>query len=162
MKRKLYSNMKRMTSLFCVAILCVTLTSLMLRLTVFSDMALSAGPGEETSQLQEEESDLLPYVISRRVTLETPASKGDFRISNPETNSHYITVSVVKPDTGENLLYTGFIKPGQSREQMALHIQLPQGIYDCTAVVTAFDPDTLAPVGSEEREITLYIGEKIK
>lgn len=162
MKRKLYSNMKRMTSFFCVAIVCVTLTSLLLRLTVFSDLAVTvmAAPDESSLTLGAEESGLFPYTISRKVTFETPHAKGDFQIHNPETNEFYMTVTVIQPDTGENLLYTGFIKPGQSRESAALHIELPEGIYSCVAQITAFDPETLEPSGSEERDITLQIGSK--
>ncbi len=163
MKRKLYSNMKRMTSGFCVAIVCVTLTSLLLRLTVFDDMAITAtAPADETSVVAEEDSELFPYTISRKVYFDTPKSQGDFQIHNPETNKFYMTVTIIKPDTGENLLYTGFIKPGQSREKAALHIQLPEGIYQCVAQITAFDPETLEPSGSEERDITLYVGQKAK
>ncbi len=164
MKRKLYPNIKRMTSLFCVAIVCVTLTSLLLRLTVFSELAVTAlaAPDETSLALSEEESGLFPYTISRKVNFDSPQSQGNFQIHNPETNEFYMTVTIIKPDTGENLLYTGFIKPGQSRDKAALHIQLPEGIYQCVAQVTAFDPETLEPSGNEERDITLYIGQKAK
>ena len=147
-----------------MAIVCVTLTSLLLRLTVFSDLAVTvaAAPDETSLALPEEEAGLFPYTISRKVTLETPEAQGDFQILNPETNEFYMTVTVVLPETGENLLYTGFIKPGQSREKAALHIQLPEGIYQCVAQITAFDPDTLEPSGSEERDITLYVGKNAK
>ena len=112
MKRKLYSNMKRMTSLFCVAIVCVTLTTLLLRLTVFSDLAVTvlAAPDETSLALPGEESSLFPYTISRKVAFENAHSPGDFQIHNPDTNEFYMTVTVIRPETGENLLYTGFTR----------------------------------------------------
>lgn len=161
MKRKLYANTKRMTSMFCVAIICVTLTSLMLRLTVFSDVAVAVA-AEENVQVPQEDTSLFPYTISSKVSLESPQARGNFMISNPETNTNYMTVAIVLPETGENVLYTGFVKPGEARESAALHIPLPEGVYDCVAQVTAYDPQTLSPRGSEERPITLYIGEKVK
>lgn len=164
MKRKLYPNIKRITSLFCIAIVCITLTSLLLRLTVFNDLAVTAlaAPDETPITFVEEETELFPYTISNKVNLDTPQSQGSFQIHNPESNEFYMTVTIIKPDTGENLLYTGFIKPGQSREKASLHIELPEGIYQCVAQIVAFDPETLEPAGSEERDITLYIGQKAK
>ncbi len=163
MKRKLYSNIRRMTSFFSVAIVFVTLTSLTLRLTVFSDMAVAAGePEPVTAVVDNEPSGLLNYTISRMVYIETPTSPGSFHISNPAENEHYITVSIIDPQTEENLLYTGFVRPGQSIEQMRLNAELSQGVYELTAVVTAFDPETLSPAGREERDFTLYVGVKMK
>lgn len=161
MKRKLYSNMKRMTSFFSVAIVCVTLTTLLLRLTVFSDLAAMAAP-EAAPTYSEEQTGLFDYTISSKVTFEAPGAKGDLLILNPDANECYMTVAIIKPDTGENLFYTGFIKPGQGREGATLHIQLPEGVYQCVAQVTAFDSETLESIGSEERDITLYIGQKAK
>lgn len=160
MKRKLYPNIKRMTSLFCVAILCVTVTSVVLRLTVFSEVAATTSTKEE--ELYTPEETLFPYTISRKVQFDTPQSKGSFRIENPETNEFYMTVSIILPQTDENLFYTGFIRPGEGREAAALHIPLPNGVYDCVAEITTFDPDTLEPRGADRQDITLYIGEKIK
>lgn len=164
MKRKLYPNMRRLTSLFSVAIVCVTLTTLLLRLTVFSDLAAMAASTKDdpASMVEPEEPGLFPYSLSRKVHIPTPQARGEFKIKNPETNTYYMTVAVILPETGENLLYTGFIKPGESRETAALHIPLEEGTYECIAEITAFDPITLEPRGSEEREITLYIGDKPK
>lgn len=89
MKRKLYSNMKRMTSLFCVAIVCLTLTSLLLRLTVFSDLAITASASfdESSTALPEEDSGLFPYTISRKVNFDSPKSQGIFRFTTPKPTS---------------------------------------------------------------------------
>lgn len=163
MKRKLFPNVKRITTMFSIAIICMTLTTLTLRLTLFSDMAVSAAsPSTSQAEPQEPEQGMFPYSLSRNVYFANAQSRGDFRIQNPDTNEHYMTVNIILPSTGESLLYTGFIRPGESREDAPLHIQLPDGTYDCIAEITAYDPETLQPKGSEQREITLYIGEKAK
>ena len=150
MRRKLYSNMKRMTTLFCLAIVCVTLTTLTLRLTVLGDLTGSPGPEEVEGGLF--------YVISRRVNFSSPEAPGDFRIKNPETNEHYMRVSIIDDDTGYEVFYTGLISPGESRGAYALHRQLPPGVHYGTARITAYDPETLMLLGSHEQDITLHIG----
>ena len=154
MKRKLYPNMKRMTTLFCIAIICVTLTTLTLRLAVLGDLSNGLG-SVGTTQM---ENGQFSYVIARRVNFSSPDALGDFRIENPETNEYYMMVSVLHPDTGQEIFYTGIIRPGESRRQAALHIRLPAGVHETTARVTAHDPATLEQRGSKEQNITLHIG----
>ena len=155
MKRKLYSNMRRMTTLFSIAIICVTLSALMLRLTVLGDLAVSGAAGPAVVRVN---SELFPYTIARRVNFRTPESRGDFRIENPQSNEYYMSVDVILPETGKTVFYTGFIRPGDRRGQSALHIQLPEGAHEAIARVTAYHPVTFQPRGSEDRSITLYIG----
>lgn len=164
MKRKLYPNVRRITTVFSIAILCMTLTTLLLRLTLFSDLAvLAASPAvKQSDDLQNDEPGLFPYSLSRNVYFATPESRGDFKISNPAANEYYMVVAVILPETGEQLLYTGFIMPGENRGELPLQIRPPEGVYDCIAEITAYDPETLRARGTEQRDITLYIGQKPK
>jgi len=154
MKRKLYSNMKRMTMLFSVAIICVTLTTLTLRLTVFGDLSGSVPGGSTTGP----ENGSFQYNIARRVNFSSPEALGDFRIVNPEANEYYMRVSIIHPDTGQEVFYSGFVRPGESLRSAALHVQLPSGEHESTARITAYDPETFRQLGSHEEEITLHIG----
>ena len=161
MKRKLFANIRHVTSLFSVAIICVTLMALMLRLTVFSEMAVmaAANPGRGQGRIiSNPEPGFFPYSLSRNVHFATPGSRGNFMITNPATNEFYMTVSVILPETGENVMFTGFIRPGDTLESLPLDIQLEEGIHECIAEITAFDPETLTPRGSEQIPITLHIG----
>jgi len=153
MKRKLYSNMRRMTALFSVAILCVTVTALTLRLTVFGDM-----DGLPASPAQQVDSERFPFEIAQRVSFRTPDASGDFQIKNPETNQYYMSVSIILPETEQDVFYTGLIRPGETRQSGTLHVQLPTGTHQSIARVTAYDPVTLEPRGSQDLDITLYIG----
>ncbi|MCL2578549.1 MAG: hypothetical protein FWE32_00785 [Oscillospiraceae bacterium] len=154
MKRRLYSNMRRMTALFSVAILCVTLSALTLRLTVLGDLAGGLPGG---ASIERVESDLLDYTIARRVTFRTATARGDMRIENL-SDTFYMSVSIILPDTEQEVFYSGLIEPGQSLPERALHVQLPTGTHESVARITAYDPNTLQPRGSHDREITLYIG----
>ncbi|MDR2908459.1 MAG: hypothetical protein LBU86_01055 [Oscillospiraceae bacterium] len=163
MKRKLFPNVRRITTIFTISIFCVTLAALFLRLTVFSDLKALASPvysAENDPSALEDEPGFFPYSMSRNVYFATPDSRGSFLISNPETNEYFMTVAVILPKTGENLLYTGFIMPGESLNDLALDIPQPEGICECIAEITAYDPDTMRPVGSEQKDITLRVGEK--
>ena len=155
MKRKLYSNMRRMTAMFSIAIICVTLSALTLRLTVFGDLAVNGPSGAVVESV---ESELFPYTIARRVIFATPESRGNFRIENPETNNYYMRVSIMLPETGQEVFHSGFIRPGERVGERALHVPLPEGVHECIAIVTAYDPTTLQLRGSEERSITLSVG----
>ena len=162
LKRKLYSNTRRMSALFCVAIACVTVSALALRLTVLGDLS-GGGPSGSLSrssggQSEQEGYALLPYNIARSVRFASPSARGNFRIENLETNEYYIIVSIIHPQTGQELWYSGLIGPGQERGEAALHVQLPSGTHECIARVTAYDPTTFQPRGSQERNITLHIG----
>ncbi|MCL2857518.1 MAG: hypothetical protein FWE19_07385 [Oscillospiraceae bacterium] len=154
MKRKLYSNMKRMTMLFSIAIICVTLTALTLRLTVLGDLSNSP-TGGRAAQVESERFD---FVIARRVNFSSPEARGNFRIENLETNEYYMRVSIIMPDTGQEVFYSGFVRPGERHGAHPLHIQLPSGTHESIARVTAYDPLTFEPRGSEEQSITLHIG----
>ena len=154
MKRKLYPNMKRMTTFFCIAIACVTLTTLTLRLTVLGDFTIGSS-GAGTTHM---EGGQFSYVIARRVNFSSPGAHGDFRIENPEDNEYYMSVSVLHPDTEQEIFWTGFIRPGESRREAALHVQLPTGVHESVARVTAHDPATFESRGSQEQKITLHIG----
>jgi len=155
-----------MTTLFCIAILCVTLTTLALRLTVLGDLSNGGGGGGGSSspggrspaQVEGGGDGAFYFYIARSVRFSSPSAQGDFRIANPESNDYYMRISIINPDNGQELFYTGFLRPGEERRSAALHIQLPSGTYESIVRVTAYDPQTLAQRGSEEQDITLNIG----
>ena len=177
MKRKLYSNIKRMTTTFAVCILCVTVSLLVLRLTVFSNMAtsrpertptapISESPPNSPSPEQPEDptgddgGEQFPYQINRKIYFARPDSYGNVLIRNPETNDYYMSVDILLADSRDSVLFTGFIKPGETRDSAKLNRELPVGIYECVAEISAYDPETLDILGSLTQEVSLYIGKK--
>jgi hypothetical protein len=158
MKQKLFPNIRRMTSLFILGIFCVTLSVLALRLTVFSEMAVTV-PTETVSSMVEREDG---YKINSKPIFPTAASKGDVFISNLEGNTFLINVDITLEENGKSILTTGFIKPGDSRDSVKLNPvgqELEDGLYSCVAEITAVDPDNLKPVSSAKENITIQIGD---
>jgi len=148
-----------MTTLFSFAIIGVTLVALMLRLTVLGNMAnINPFAGRPGSSVENVESQLFPYNIASRVQFRTPASRGNLLAENLEINEYYMSVSIILPETGQELFFSGFIRPGEQRNEITLHVQLPEGVYECIARITVYDPVTFERRGSEDRPITLEIG----
>lgn len=159
MNYKLYPNMKRMTTAFCIGIFCVTLSVLTLRLTVFSDVAEK--PEQSASNLLSSEKD--EYRINGKIYFSSSTSKGDVFITNLSTEN-LIRVDITLEDTGESILYTGFINPGDSLNSTTMNPvgqQLENGVYACVAQVSAYSQDDIKTViGSAEMQVEVYIGEK--
>ena len=158
MNYKLFPNIKRMTSMFCVGILCVTLSVLTLRLTVFSDMA--AAP-QKTSQLLSNEQD--GYGINSKIYFATSKNKGDAFISNLEGNEYMIQVSITPKGKDDAIIATGFLNPGVSigaTRMTPAGQKLKNGVYDCVAEISAHNPDDLKKVGSVQVDVQVYIGVK--
>lgn len=158
MNIKLFPNIKRMTSMFCVGILCVTLSVLTLRLTVFSDMA--AAP-QNTSSLLSSEQD--GYSINSKIYFSSAKGKGDVFISNLEGNKYIIQVSVTPKDKDEAIIATGFLNPGVSigaTRMTPAGQKLKDGVYDCVAEISAHNLNDLKKVGSVMVNVQVYIGVK--
>lgn len=166
----LYSNVKRMSAMFCTAIVFCTIIMLGLRLTVFSDMAVtvyadtpkSSNSASMQSGEIEGNSDF-PYRINSKIYYPKADAKGNVLILNPDTNKYLLSVDIILPDTKDSLYYTGAISPGTSIESAPLSAagqKLPEGRYECIAEISAVDPETMARVASENKKVTVYIGQK--
>ena len=169
MKHKLYQNTKRFTRLFCVGIACVTVAVLALRLTVFSDKAVpvmaGAGSGIITGSPDSEggSGTSFPYTLNGSVYYASADAKGNVLIQNLSKDQYLMSVDVRLVDSGVSVYFTGFINPGASIDSAKLGPEgqtLEDGVYECTAQIAIYDPETLEPLGSEEQPIHLYIGEK--
>lgn len=165
----LYSNAKRMATMFCTAIIFSTVVMLGLRLTVFSDMAVTASVD---SPKQPESTDIqsvgdadgaFPYSINAKIYYPSADTKGNVLISNPDTNKYLLSVDIILPDTKVSLYYTGIISPGTSIDSAKLSAvgqKLADGVYECTAEISAIDPETMTRVAAENKQVTVYIGQK--
>lgn len=166
----LYSNAKRMATMFCTAIIFATIIMLALRLTVFSDMAITvsadSAKSSGTASMQDGEIDGnsdFPYRINSKIYYPKADSKGNVLILNPETNEYLLKVDIILPSTKESLYYTGVISPGTSIETAHLSAagqKLPDGEYECVAEISAVDPETMTRVASENKKVFIYIGQK--
>lgn len=166
----LYSNTRRMTTLFCATIVCVTFVMLALRLTVFSDMAtaVSAAAPSPVSTPAPDSSEItgdgeFPYNLNGKIYFPKADSKGNVLILNPEGNKYLLNINIMLPETKDSLYYTGNIAPGTFIDTAKLSEagqKLDNGIYKCVAEISAVDPETLIKVASDQKAVTVYIGER--
>jgi len=163
-KRKLYSNVKRLTTMFLVCIMAVTACTLTLRLTVFSDIAsaetpdtLSTGSDSTTGS---GEGDLFTYQINQKIYFPRPDAMGNVLIRNPETNEYLMSVSIRLPDSKDDLIYTGYLKPGVPYDSASLNVLLEEDVYDCVAEIRAYDLKTNEFKSKLEVPVQLYVGIK--
>lgn len=159
MQSKLYPNMKRMTSAFCLGIVCVTLSVLTLRLTVFSDMASTSARADAPSSILSNEQD--GYKINQTIYFASAGSRGDVFIANLEGNEYWIKVNIISGQTGDAIVSTGFIKPGTDigkTRMTAAGQKLEDGVYDCIAEITAHTEADFKAVGSVEIPVQIYVG----
>ena len=161
MKTRLYPNIKWLTTLFCVSLLSVTLLTLILRLTLLRDMALVAMPTMQSTVAAGASDRAFTYQINNKVYFSSADARGDFLITNPESNTTYMQVDIIRNDTRKSVYFSGFITPGQSIQSGSLQgAALEQGVYECTAIISAFDAQTRTKLGSEEQQVSIYVGVK--
>lgn len=164
----LYSNVKRMATMFCAAIVFTTLVMLTLRLTVFSDLATTVpvdSPGASSGMQggEIEGNSDFPYKLNSKIYYAKPDAKGNVLILNPEGNKYLLSINIVLPETKDSLYYTGILAPGTSIENAKLSAagqKLSNGKYECTAEISAVDPETMTKVATEKKPVAIYIGEK--
>jgi hypothetical protein len=159
-------NVRRMAAIFCAAIAIVTVSVLAMRLTVFSDSELapplpSASAAEPIEPGEIEGSSDFPYKLNSRVFFPDAVSAGNVLIQNPETNKYLLSVDIVLPETRISLYYSGAIAPGEQIESAVMSAagqKLMDGTYECTADISARDPETYQVVANEKKPVTIQIG----
>jgi hypothetical protein len=161
MKQKLFPNLKKMTTMFCIGIIVITFSTLTMRLTFLNGMAVVPPVTIQDSSIPASNASGLFYQINPKIYFATSESKGNILITNLETNNEYIRVNLTLNDTGRSIYYSGDIAPGTSIASVRLQgAALEEGVYECTATITAYDPQTKDKLGSEDEAVTVYIGVK--
>ena len=84
-------------------------------------------------------------------------SAGNLRIENIPGNNYAFTVTIVRADTGEQILKTGLIDPGYYVQDIKLDKELPKGEYPCVATFTGYDPQTLQEIGETGSQLVITI-----
>ncbi|WP_394924008.1 hypothetical protein [uncultured Robinsoniella sp.] len=84
-------------------------------------------------------------------------SEGNLGIENIKENRYYCRVTLTL-DKDQTVLYqSDGLKPGQYIDKVKLEHNLEAGEYDCTAVVTATDPESLEDIGQVNVKVRLKI-----
>lgn len=100
---------------------------------------------------------MLNISINPTPIYENGSAAGNIRIENTPNNHYGFLVGVVLIETGQTILQTGVIEPGQFVENRALDVVLPAGEYECIAHFVAFDLETSAEIGQTSTAIVITV-----
>ena len=160
MGERLYPNVKRITNIFCLAIVLVTLLLFTLRLTALSGMVRDPDEAPEpVSETVEIEGTAVSFRIRDKINFDTPTSYGNIAIENSAENDFYMRLEIFYDISGRSIYLSPFLKPGEKFESARLQGNpLAAGTYGCTAVITAYDPTNRQLLQSHSQPITVHIG----
>jgi len=83
--------------------------------------------------------------------------EGNLMIVNEEVNNYPQIVEITRNDTGETIYKSGGIPVGSKIERAKLNVDLPAGVYECTAMFHNVDPETGISLGCAGAIITITI-----
>ncbi len=88
---------------------------------------------------------------------ESGKAEGNVMIVNEAINNYPQKVEFIRNDTGETIYASNAIPVGSKIERAALAVELPAGIYECTAMFHNLDPATGEILGTAGAIITVTI-----
>ncbi|MEG1757979.1 MAG: hypothetical protein RR058_06055 [Oscillospiraceae bacterium] len=112
---------------------------------------------EETDRTISKDMQHISINDGPRFTL--PHGEGDLRIEISENCSYSYSLTYSLAETGETVLKTGLINPGEYVMSKRLNADLKGGEYAVIALFTAYDAKTQKPVGEAAQAMTFYVDE---
>ncbi len=115
-------------------------------------------PEEIQAELDRQvEEGMFNISIASTVEFQDGASEGELRIENVPGNRYLMQVTITDDANGEVYYQTNLIKPDQHIQKDVLMKDLDPGTYNCTAIFTAYDPDTIEEVGQAAAKMTITV-----
>lgn len=170
MKDKLFVNLKKMTYIFSIAIMVVTVTILILRLTVFSDPASAPVSNNKTGSSSsggvkgKTDGDFVfEYEIAEKMSFKNFEATANSGIKSSKSNTAYMQVKIIRNDNKRSVFESEYLKPGVNRTNINLQgSYLPKGVYECTAEIIALDSTNQEPVETFTAPVVIEILEDIE
>ena len=118
--------------------------------------------GKTNEEIQAEldrqvEEGMFNISISSNVEFADGTSEGELKIENVPGNRYVMQVTITDDATGQVIYTSGLIDPNHHIQTAKLDVDLEPGIYDCTALFTALDPETEEQVGQAAAKITITV-----
>lgn len=118
--------------------------------------------GKTNEEIQAEldrqvEEGMFNISISSNVEFADGQSEGELKIENVPGNRYLMQVTITDDATGQVIYTSGLIDPNHHIQTAKLDVDLDPGVYDCTAVFTALDPETEEEVGQAAAKITINV-----
>lgn len=149
-----------------IALLCVAL-AVIVALNIFGGTTKRQGSlgqldGKSDEEIQAEldrvvDEGMFNISIAASILFENGNAPGELRIENVPGNRYLMKVDIVRDDTGEIIYTTDLIEPNHHIQSDTLDVSLPAGLYDCTAVFEAYDPETEEAIGQAAANIVIQI-----
>ncbi len=129
-----------------------------------SELAAEYGflPGMSEDDIQSKlneviDKSMLNISINPTPVYENGKAEGNIRIENIPNNHYAFVVDIILSDSGESIMKTGVIEPGQYVEKRKLDVNLPAGRYDCMANFIAYDKETATEIGQTATTLELTV-----
>lgn len=107
-----------------------------------------------TALLPEDE---FSYSIKNELVFESGEEAGEILLSNPAENRYLLALVLKLDSTGETILMTGYLLPGETITDISFDKALPKGEYTITANICAVSPKSYELVGIFTKELKLKV-----
>ena len=159
MGERLYPNIRKITNVFCIAIIVLTLGLFALRMTALSDMVMVEEPAPR-SDAQMIDDVMFAYRVASVMEFDYPGARGSIMAENDEENEHHMRLEIIHEITGKSIYVSPFLAPGASVTSAYLQGELlDPGEHRGTAIITAYNPANRRQVDSYEHPVTIRINE---
>lgn len=157
---KLFPNLKKMTTIFCIAIAVITVGFLLVRLLVFGG-ATPKAPGAPTTNTSDVAvPDDLNIELSDKLTFANPTEVASLRVKIAKEQEEKVGIRILRNDDNKEIYKSPQLSAGDRKLNVMLsRSDMPKGTYNCTAEITTYDPVTQQPLGTYTRNITVVIKE---
>lgn len=118
--------------------------------------------GKSAEEIQAEldrqvEEGMFNISIASNVEFENGTSEGELKIENVPGNRYLMQVTITDDATGQVLYTSGVIDPNHHVQRAKLDVDLDPGVYNCTALFTALDPENDEEVGQAAAKMTISV-----
>ncbi len=119
--------------------------------------AVKAVAGLFTKNKKQNPPDQFSYEIKKELVFSTASKEAALLLKNPPQNQYLMVLKLVLEDSGEVVLHTGSLLPGQMIKKAALDEALAAGDYKAIAHICAVDVQSGALVGTLEQPVTVVV-----
>ena len=118
--------------------------------------------GKSAEEIQAEldrqvEEGMFNISIASNVEFADGTSEGELKIENVPGNRYLMQVTITDDATGQVLYTSGAIDPNHHVQRAKLDVDLDPGVYACTALFTAIDPEDDSEVGQAAAKMTISV-----
>lgn len=101
--------------------------------------------------------DQFSYEIKKELVFSASSAEANLLLKNPAQNQYCMALELLLEDSGEVVLHTGNLLPGQMIKKAALDERLSAGNYKAVANICALDAESGVLLGILEQPVTIVV-----